>query len=238
VSPEILVEFDPPVARIQIARGAKRNAITVVMYDALANALAEIAARDDIRVVVLSGSDGSFTAGNDLADMVANPDTGPASPPSRFLSALVALEQVLVVAVDGPAIGIGTTVLLHADLIYATAASTFAMPFVNLGLVPEAASTYLLPQLVGHPIAAELLLLGRRFSAAEALSWKLVTDVVSDEAALRTRVDEVVNALAAQPGRALLSTRRLLRAHREESVQQRLDEDSALLRELASVREG
>ncbi|HZE50181.1 MAG TPA: enoyl-CoA hydratase-related protein [Jatrophihabitantaceae bacterium] len=232
---EIVLDIQAPVATIRIARGAKRNAITSDMYADLASSLETLAERDDVRVVVLTGTDGSFTAGNDLRDMAENPDTGPDSPPSRFLRALVAGPQVLVVAVDGPAIGIGSTVLLHADLVYATRSSVFRMPFVSLGLVPEAASTYLLPTLVGHPVAAELLLLGRVFSADEALSWRLVNEVLPDEATLRDRVDEVVAALAAQPAAALLSTRRLLRAHREAPVGRRLDEDGALMRELAAT---
>jgi enoyl-CoA hydratase/carnithine racemase len=233
---EILFDVAGSVATIRLNRGAKRNALTNAMYARLADILVDLHDNPDVRVVVLTGSQGSFTAGNDLADMMSATDLGPESPPRRFLDALLAAPQVLVVGVCGAAIGIGTTVLLHADLVYATESSVFALPFVHLGLVPEAASTLLLPAAVGHVRAAELMLLGQRFTAAQAHSWGLVNDVVEggqDE--LDVRLVEVAGQLAAQPAAALMHTRRLLREHRHAAVALRLEHDGALVRELAAT---
>lgn len=231
---DVLVGVQNYVATIRLNRGAKRNALTTAMFARLADVLGEIQAAADVRIVVLTGSDGSFTAGNDLADMAQADDLGEHSAPRRFLDALVALPQVLVVGVAGPAIGVGTTVLLHADLVYATASSLFAMPFVNLGLVPEAASTILLPAAVGHVRAAELLLFGEKFTAAEAMHWGLVNDVIDGgQAELDRHLGDITAKLLRQPPGSLLHTRRLLRAHRQEATKLRLAEDGALMRELA-----
>jgi enoyl-CoA hydratase/carnithine racemase len=175
--------------------------------------------------VVLTGAGGTFTARNDLADMTANPVRGADSPPGRFLQALTAMQPVLVAAVDGPALGIGTTVLLHCDLVYATSRSFFGLPFVDLGLVPEAASTLLLPRLTGHQKAAELMLLGERFSAAEAQRLGLVTEVVDSPEDLTARVAERTAALAAKPREALLAARALLHDQSALTVPARLELD-------------
>src|SRR5882757_7646570 len=200
---DVEVRTAPGVRTVRLTRPAKRNAITSAMYAALADAFASADADDDVRVVLLTGSGGSFTAGNDLADMAANPPLGDDAPPLRFLDALAALRPVLVAAVDGPAIGVGTTVLLHCDLVYATARSTFRLPFVNLGLVPEAASTLLLPRLVGAQRAAELTLFGEPFDAAQAHRLGLVTAVAPDATALTALVAERARTLAGKPAAAL-----------------------------------
>ncbi len=234
---DVVLSVDGAVATIRLHRPAKRNAITTAMYVELASALTTLGADPAVRVVVLTGSGGSFTAGNDLADMQATNDLGRDSPPRRFLDALVELPQVLVVGVDGPAIGIGTTLLLHADLVYATRASVFAMPFVALGLVPEAASTLLLPAVVGHARAAAMMLLGERIDAAVAEQWGLVSGLVDGgQAELDDHLRGVTAALAGAPPAALAHTRSLLRAHRVEATRARLAEDGALLAELAADR--
>jgi enoyl-CoA hydratase/carnithine racemase len=228
----VVVAEDGPVATITLDRPEKRNALTTEMYRELATALGSLAGRPDMRVVVLTGGDGAFTAGNDMADMRANPPSGPDAPPLAFLDALISLPQVLVAAVDGPAIGIGTTVLLHTDLTYATGRSTFALPFVRLGLVPEAASTLLLPATVGYARAAEMLLLGRRYSAIEMVGWGLINGVAPNRPALLAMVDEIVAELVAQPSAALLQTRRLLRLQRESATRERLALDAGVLSDL------
>lgn len=234
---DLLVHVEGAVATIRLNRAAKRNAVTTAMYAGLADTLAGVGVDDGVRVVVLTGSGGSFTAGNDLADMRSAADLGPDSPPRRFLDALAALPQVLVIGVDGPAIGIGTTVLLHADLVYATPASVFAMPFVALGLVPEAASTLLLPALVGHAHAAAMLLLGERIDAVRAEQWGLVSGVVEGtQPELDAHLAAVASTLAAAPPAAVAHTRRLLRASRTDAVRARLLEDGALMAELAADR--
>lgn len=223
------------VVTIRLNRPEKRNAITMAMYARLADEL-DAADAGGAAVVVLTGAGGAFTAGNDLRDMVANPPLGENPPPVRFLRALTELRAVLVAAVDGPAIAIGTTVLLHADLVYATTRSVFCFPFVDLGLVPEAASTLLLPRLTGHQKAAELMLLGERFSAAQAHRLGLVTAVVDSVEELDILVAQRCEALAAKPRAALFATRALLREAGADTVQARLDLDRKVLQGLLAQR--
>jgi len=239
-SPDVEVLAEPGIRTLRLSRPAKRNAITSAMYAALADALRAADADDDVRVVVLTGSGGSFTAGNDLADMAANPPLGDDAPPLRFLAALSTLRPVLVAAVDGPAIGVGTTVLPHCDLVYATVTSTFRLPFVNLGLVPEAAATLLLPRLVGPGKAAELALFGEPFDAAEAHRLGLVTALAPDRAALDVLVAERAGTLAGKPADAVRETKRLLRDETAVTVAQRLDLDRRVLQRLldAQIRAG
>jgi enoyl-CoA hydratase/carnithine racemase len=220
---EVLADGD--VVTIRFNRPEKRNAITTAMYAQLAEALTKA---DDAAIVVLTGAGGSFTAGNDLQDMAANPVRGEDSPPGRFLQALTTMRPVLVAAVDGPALGIGSTVLLHCDLVYATSRSVFGFPFVDLGLVPEAASTLLLPRLIGHQKAAELMLLGERFSAAEALRIGLITGVVDSPEDLAAVVGERTAALAAKPRAALLAARGLLHDQTALTVPARLELDRSV----------
>ncbi len=210
------------VVTIRLNRPEKRNAITTAMYAQLAD---ELAKTEGAAVVVLTGAGGAFTAGNDVKDMLANPVRGEDSPPGRFLQALVGLRSVLVAAVDGPALGIGTTVLLHCDLVYATSRSIFGFPFVDLGLVPEAASTLLLPRLTGHQKAAEWMLLGERFPAAEAQRHGLVTAVAETPEELDALVAERTAALAAKPRAALLAARALLHDQTALTVPARLELD-------------
>lgn len=227
----VQVERDGAVRTIRINRPAKRNAITSAMYTTLADAL-ETADRDGARVVVLTGTGGTFTAGNDLADMRETPPVGDNPPPVRFLSALAGLRAVLVAAVDGPAIGVGTTVLLHCDLVYVTARSRFALPFVNLGLVPEAASTLLLPRVAGRQRAAEMMLFGGTFDSEEALAAGIVNDVAPDAESLGVLVAERIAALRDKPAQALLSVKRLLTDESTTTVASRLDLDRRVLQGL------
>jgi enoyl-CoA hydratase/carnithine racemase len=223
------------VVTLRLNRPEKRNAITTAMYARLAE---ELAAADDggAAVVVLTGTGGAFTAGNDLADMAANPVRDDDSPQRRFLQALTTLRPVLIAAVDGPAIGIGSTVLLHCDLVYATARSLFAFPFVDLGLVPEAASTLLLPRLTGHQKAAELMLLGERIGAEEAVRVGLVTALVESAEELDKLVADRVAALAAKPRAALLAARALLHDQSALTVEARLELDATVFRGLLAAR--
>ncbi|WP_433359863.1 enoyl-CoA hydratase-related protein [Streptosporangium sp. CA-115845] len=225
------VETDGDVVTIRLNRPEKRNAITGAMYATLADALTA-ADRDGAAVVVLTGAGGAFTAGNDLRDMAENPPLGDDPPPVRFLSALAGLRAVLVAAVDGPAIGVGSTALLHCDLVYATVRSTFRFPFVDLGLVPEAASTLLLPRLVGRQRAAELTLFGESFDAAEARRLGIVTAVVDDADALARLVAERTARLAGKPRKALHATKALLHDESTPTVAGRLELDRRMLQDL------
>ncbi len=166
------------VTVIRLDRPRKKNAITAAMYTALADALDEATRDDAVRVVLIGSSGGVFTAGNDLMDFLQNPPSGPDSPVFRLLEALCAFPKPLVAAVDGPAIGLGTTLLLHCDLVYASDRARFQMPFVNLGLTPEGGSSYFLPRRVGNAKASEWLMFGEPFSAAEAKEAGLVNAVV------------------------------------------------------------
>ena len=213
------------VLRLTLARPEKKNALTRAMYEALTAALDAAAADPAVRVVLLHGEGGSFTAGNDLADFVQHPPTGEDSPVFRFLLAAATFPKPLVAAVEGHAVGIGTTVLLHCDLAWAAPSARFSLPFVNLGLVPEAASSLLLPAAVGPKRAAELLLFGEPFGAEEAARMGLVNGVVDDplgHALARAR------ALAQKPPAALRLTRALLRRPHAEAVAATLSEEGRL----------
>jgi enoyl-CoA hydratase/carnithine racemase len=228
---DVEIESADGVVTIRLNRPTKRNAVTSAMYATIADAL-EAANTDGTAVVVFTGAGGAFTAGNDLRDMVENPPVGDNPPPVRFLTALNELRAVVVAAVDGPAIGVGTTLLLHCDLVYATAAATFRLPFVNLGLVPEAGSTLLLPRLVGHQRAAELMLFGEKFDAAKALDLGILTEVLPDAEALAERIAERTAALREKPREALLAVRKLLHDETTSTVTARMELDSRVLQSL------
>lgn len=164
---------------IRFARAAKKNALTIAMYERLNAALAEAAADKTVRSVVFGSTSETFTAGNDLGDFMQNPPTGSDSAVFRFINALASFEKPLLAAVDGKAIGLGLTMLLHCDFVYATERASLVAPFVNLGLVPEAASSLILPRLIGHARAAEVLLLGEPISAQQAHAWGIVNALVA-----------------------------------------------------------
>jgi enoyl-CoA hydratase/carnithine racemase len=223
--------LDDGVLRVTLDRPDKKNALTQAMYGAMADALARAEEDPAVRVVLLGASGGDFCAGNDLADFDGNLDgenhTG------RFLRGLVTATAPLVVAVQGVAVGVGTTMLLHADLVYADAGARFRLPFVDLGLVPEAGSTLLLPQVMGHRRAAELLYTGRFFTAEEARELGIVNTVLEpgrlDAAAL-----DSARALAAKPPSALRRTKQLLRSPAEPLLDRQSEEGRAFAAQLAS----
>ena len=228
---EILTERSGSVLRVQFNRPAKKNAITTAMYVGLAEIL-ETAAKDDAtRVVVIHGAGDSFSAGNDLEDFVKNPPGPGDSPQMRLFAALNALEKPLIAAVHGFAMGIGTTILVHCDFVYAGASARFGTPFVDLALVPEMGSSYGLPALVGRRAAAELLLLGTRFDAARAEQVGLVTAVVPDQAVLETAM-QAAQKLSEKPLGALIASKRLLKR----TTRERLAEAGRLEVEEFAVR--
>jgi enoyl-CoA hydratase/carnithine racemase len=192
-------------------RAERRNAITAAMYAQLADGLAQAAMDDSVRVVLIHGDENVFTAGNDLADFRDNPPQGTDTPVQRFLQGLLDFDKPLVAAVCGHAVGVGTTMLLHCDLVYAGDNAKFATPFVNLGLCPEAASSLLLPRLAGHPKAAEVLLFGEPFGADDALAMGLANEVLpAPDTIARARVRAA--ELATRPLSSLVVTKRLMRA--------------------------
>ena len=211
------IRRDGAVLHLALARPAKKNAITRAMYAGLADALEAAATDRAVRAVVLSGTESVFTAGNDLGDFLMDPPTGPDSPVFRFLAAASTFPKPLVAAVAGPAVGIGTTILLHCDLAYASPDARFKMPFVDLGLVPEAASSLLLPRTAGAMRAAGWLLFGEVFSAQDALAGGLVNEICDDPTA---RAIERAQTLAAKPPEAVRLTKALLRRPDAAAVQE------------------
>lgn len=203
-------ELQEGILTVRINRPGKKNALNLAMYGALADALRRADDDPAVRVVLFCGGDDCFTSGNDIADFVNFPPDGPDSPVLRFLKAVTLAEKPLVAAVSGAAVGIGTTMLLHCDLVYAADTAVFQMPFVSLGLCPEAGSTLLLPQLIGHQRAAELLLLGEPFTAARAEQLGIVTAVVPQAELHRTARARALK-LAAQPAAAVRLTKSLLK---------------------------
>ncbi|HEY4037392.1 MAG TPA: enoyl-CoA hydratase-related protein, partial [Burkholderiaceae bacterium] len=174
----ILTETADGIARIQIARPGRKNAITGAMYTALADALTAAEADASVRVILLHGQPDIFSAGNDLEDFLQSPPQGPDAPVFRFMGVLAGAAKPVVAAVNGAAVGIGTTLLLHCDLAYCADDSRFSLPFVNLALCPEFGSSLLLPLSAGYHRAAEKLLLGDPASAEEALEMGLVNRVL------------------------------------------------------------
>jgi enoyl-CoA hydratase/carnithine racemase len=214
---EIVTERSGSIIRIQLNRPARKNAMTASMYMRLAGLLDDAAKDEGTRVVVWHGAGDSFSAGNDVDDFLKNPPGPGESPQSRLMNALVDFDKPLVAAVQGAAIGGGTTMLLHADFVYASESAKFQMPFINLALVPEFGSSFALPARLGHIRAAELILLGLPFDARRAADLGFVTQVVSDQNVLATAM-ETAQKLAAKPAAALQASKRLLkRAFREQT---------------------
>jgi enoyl-CoA hydratase/carnithine racemase len=229
MSDQVLVSSADGVCEIQINRPEKRNAITLAMYGALVEALNEARADDSVRVVLFSGAGASFTAGNDLNDFITQSDLSDDNNAVRFLRLLPTFRKVLIAAVHGQTVGIGVTMLLHCDLVIAAKSAQMSMPFVKLGLVPEAGSSLLLPRAIGHQRAAELLLLGKPFDAAAGLEMGLVNRVVEDKA-LMDEARGMARAVAEQPPNALLTTKRLLRSEAG-TVPARIEEELEAFRE-------
>jgi enoyl-CoA hydratase/carnithine racemase len=205
---EILIEQIDQTLHLTLNRPEKKNAITQAMYMTLANNLNAAAGDFAIRTVVISGNGKAFTAGNDIMDFM-NEEITMSSPVFHFLKAIHEFPKPLIAAVQGNAVGIGTTMLLHCDLVYAAADSLFAMPFVTLGLVPEAGSSLLFPRLVGHAKASEIFMTGRSFGSAEALEMGLINSIEESPTA---KALEVAALIADQPPSAVLNTKALLKS--------------------------
>ena len=222
---DILIHTDAGIATITLNRLDKKNSFTQAMYSACASALE--AAREDagVRVVVFQGDVTVFSAGNDIGDFLSKPPSTENAPVFQFLRALATFPKPVVAAVCGPAVGIGTTMLLHCDLVYAGDNAAFSMPFVNLGLCPEAGSSLLVPQMLGQHRAAEALLLGEPFMAEAALEVGLVNRVVPPTEA-NTVAQAQARKLAAKPLGSLVETKRLLKQGQMQQVLARMDEEA------------
>lgn len=216
MSDHISISRDGAVLRLAFNRPEKKNAITAAMYGALADALAAADGDEGVRAVLFESRGDVFTSGNDIADFMA----GSATPPDgakpavfRFLEAIATAEKPLLAAVQGPAVGVGVTMLLHCDLVYAAEAATFHTPFVDLALVPEAASSLLLPEIGGHQRAAEMLLLGKKIGAARAYEFGFVNDVVAPGALEETAM-AAARALTEKAPAAMRLTKKLMKGDR------------------------
>jgi enoyl-CoA hydratase/carnithine racemase len=205
------------VATIEIDRPDKKNALTAQMYQAMADALHQVQADPAVRAILFAGQPGMFTAGNDLEDFVQRPPKDMDAPVFRFMQALVAIDKPVIAAVEGVAVGIGVTMLLHCDLVYVADNAKLALPFVNLGVVAEFASSFLLPLNAGYVKAAEKLLLGEPFTAQEALEMRIVNAVLpAGEVLPRARAS--AEKFARLPPGAVRDTKKLLRKHHAAQV--------------------
>ena len=210
MSDHVRVERNRGVLAVTLARPERRNAITVAMYAALAEAFETASSDDSVRVISIAGEGQDFAAGNDLGDFLGAAERSGEIPVWRFLRALAACEIPIVAAVHGNCVGIGTTMLLHCDLVIAEEGARFSLPFVDLGLVPEAASSLLLPRLAGRRLAARYLLLCEPFGVDEAEAIGLISHRVPQGARAQTH-SAVIETLLAKPRHALRETQRLLR---------------------------
>ena len=218
------------VLAITLARPERRNAITVDMYGALADAIAGAFEDGETRLITIRGEGQDFAAGNDLADFLQAVPRNEEIPVWRLLRALAECQIPIVAAVHGNCVGIGTTMLLHCDLVIADDSARFSMPFVDLGLVPEAASSLLFPRLAGRRCAARYLLLAESFGADEAESIGLVSHR-ADAGKLETKLKEIVAALLAKPAEALRATQKLLRTAAQDEVLARMKLESTMFAE-------
>ena len=224
---DILIDTAERVMTITFNRVDKKNSFTAAMYAEMADALPHAQADDGVRVVVFQGHETVFSAGNDIADFLATPPVTTDVPVFRFMRALSTFTKPIVAAVCGPAVGIGTTMLFHCDLVYAGDNAAFSMPFVNLGVCPEAASSLLAPQRMGHGRAAEALLLGDPFLAEAALEMGLVSRIVPPAEA-NALAQRQAQRLAAKPLSSLLATKRLMKQGQADLVAQRMAEESVI----------
>ena len=230
---DLLIDTAERVLTITFNRVDKKNSFTAAMYADMADALARAQADDSVRVVVIQGHETVFSAGNDIADFLQAPPVSPDVPVFRFLRTISTFTKPIVAAVCGPAVGIGTTMLFHCDLVYAGDNAAFSMPFVNLGVCPEAASSLLAPQRMGYGRAAEALLLADPFKAEAALEMGLVSRIVPpvDANALAQRQAQ---RLAAKPSQALLVTKRLMKQGQAALVATHMAEEAEIFGRMLS----
>jgi len=212
---EVLTSLDEQVLTLTLNRVAKQNAITRDMYQLLADELKEANGDFGIRAVVITHEGPHFTAGNDIFDFLNNPPHEPGSPVWNFLQEIHNFTKPLLAAVSGNAIGIGTTMLLHCDITIASEKTIFSMPFVNLGLVPEAGATLLFPRLVGYQKAAQILLTGEPFNAKQAVEMGLIAGIAENP---KDEIKKIALKLASQPSNAILQTKALLKSDLHEKV--------------------
>ena len=212
---EILISRDKEVLTLSFNRPEKMNALTRSMYEGLAKGLNDAAGDFGIRAVVLTSEGDHFTAGNDIMDFMNNPPTSDDSEVAQFLAAILNFPKPLLAAVKGNAVGVGTTMLLHCDVVIAGPTANFSMPFASLGLVPEAGSSFLFPQLVGYQRAARIFMTGESFDADSALEMGLVA---AKDANPLVHAMKIAQHIAEQPPQAIINTKALLKAKNHDAV--------------------
>ena len=216
---DVLISRDHNIVRIQLNRPKKKNALTPDMYHAMREEIEKANSDLSVHVIYITGSEDSFSAGNDLNTFMEDPTSHAAA---RFISAIADAKTPIVAAVNGLAVGVGVTMLLHCDLVYAVDSAVFNFAFIDLGVVPEAASSYLLPQMVGHRRAAELLMLGERFTAHTAREFGIINHVMSAEE-LDTFAWSKAQQLASKPPQALRETKMLLKRGNAKAVEETIE---------------
>lgn len=225
----VLVDTTQGIMSVRFNRPEKKNALSQAMYAATADAFAQAESDPAVRVILLAGTDDCFTAGNDLMDFLNNPPSSEDSPVARFLNAMSQARKPIVAAVEGVAIGVGTTMLLHCDLVYAGEGARLQLPFVNLALVPEAGSSRLLPDMLGHQRAAELLMLGEIFDARRGIELGFVNAVCPDTTGYDYARQRAL-ALAAKPPEALRLTKELMKRGHQEAVREQMQAEMLAFR--------
>ncbi|KAI2688055.1 enoyl-CoA hydratase [Pseudomonas sp. TNT3] len=224
----IQIERERGLLTLRLNRPEKKNALTRAMYSALAAALKQADEDPDIYAVLLTGSHECFTAGNDIADFIQQPPSNLDSPVFHFMLNLLECRKPVIAGVAGAAVGIGTTLLLHCDLVYVSADARLRMPFVNLGLCPEFGSSLILPRLLGHAKAAELLLLGERFSGEQAAAWGIANEALDSGEAALAKAREMALRFESLPPEAVRISKQLMKAPDRELLRKVIEEEGAL----------
>ncbi|CAI8880942.1 enoyl-CoA hydratase-related protein [Pseudomonas sp. IT-P171] len=224
----IQIERERGLLTLCLNRPDKKNALTRAMYSHLAEALEQADTDPEINAVLITGSSECFTAGNDIADFLQAPPSNLDSPVFQFMLTLLECRKPVIAAVAGAAVGIGTTLLLHCDLVYISRDARLRMPFVNLGLCPEFGSSLLLPRLLGHAKAAELLLLGEGFSGEQAAEWGIATEALGSGEAALAKAREMALRFESLPPEAVRISKRLMKAPDREQLRKVIEEEGAL----------
>ncbi|MBT8768828.1 enoyl-CoA hydratase [Metapseudomonas boanensis] len=228
MSEHILVEREQGLLTLRMNRPDKMNALTRAMYSRMAEVLDGANEDRSVRAVLITGSEECFTSGNDIADFLQEPPSGMDSPVFQFMRSLFDFSKPVVAAVSGPAVGIGTTLLLHCDLVYVSRDAKLKMPFVNLGLCPEFGSSLILPRLLGHAKASELLLLGESFTGEQAAAWGIANAALESGAATQAKALESARRFLELAPSALEVSKRLMRAPGREELRRVITEEGEL----------
>ena len=224
----LLLDRERGLLTVRLNRPDKKNALTRAMYSQLAQALAMADSDPQVRAVLLSGSSDCFTAGNDIVDFLEQPPNDLDNPVFQFMLSLLDCRKPVIAAVAGPAVGIGTTMLLHCDLVYVSRDARLRMPFVNLGLCPEFGSSLILPRLLGQAKAAQLLLLGEGFSGEQAVAWGIATEALDNGEAVLAKAREVALRFESLPPEAVRISKQLMKAPDREALRKVIEEEGKL----------